>query len=49
MNTVYVQIFEADYFRGLLFPNVLQKQFSRIKRFEYTVLYNFVSLIFVDC
>ena len=28
-NTVYVQIFEAHNFRGLLSPNISRKQFSR--------------------
>ena len=34
---VYVQIFAAHNFRGLLFPNISQKQFLRIKSFEYIV------------
>ena len=47
-TTVYVQIFEACNFRGLLFLNISRKQFSRIKSFEYTVFQNFVSLIFAN-
>ena len=46
--TVYIQIFEAHNFRTLLFPNILRKQFSQIKSFEYTVFKNFTSLIFMD-
>ena len=48
LTTVYVQIFEAHNFHGLLFPNISQKQFSRIKSFEYTVFQIFASLIFAD-
>ena len=33
--------------RGLLFLNILRKQFSQLKSFD-TVFENFVSLIFVD-
>ena len=36
--TVYVQIFAEHNFRGLLFPNISRKQFSRIKGFEYTIV-----------
>ena len=42
---VYIQIFEAHNFRGLLFPNILQKQFSWIKNFEYTIFQNFASIL----
>ena len=34
--TVYMQIFGAYSFCGLLYPEILQKQFSWIKSFEFT-------------
>ena len=36
--TVYVQIFEARNFHGLLFPSISRKQFSRIASFRYGIL-----------
>ena len=31
---IYVQIFEAHNFSGLLFPNISQKQFFAVQRFH---------------